>query len=1133
MMQNVLKLFFAICILGVSSLQAQTVTGTITDAIDGSPLPGVNVIIKGTSNGVSANFDGEYSIDLSGTKAVLVFTYMGYKAQEVAVNGKAVINVALEQSAESLNEVVITALGIKRETKKLGFAMTEVKGEELTKTNAINPVLALQGKSAGLSIGASDGGLFGNSKIQIRGVSSLNSSNNQPIFVIDGVILENETSGASEWAASSNDYGNILKNLNPDDYKSISVLKGAAATALYGSRGINGVILIQSKDGAKSKGLGVSFKQTVGMDVVYKQPGIQYEFGLGYIAGYVRYGEKDENGKFDRFNTMQKYYNTDGDASLINHPGGMGYGPAFDGGPVVGYDGEMTTFSPVRDNMIAAYDTGYNTNTSIALKGGNEKGSFYLSDSYNVRTGTLPGSEFKRNSLLLSASYKLSKWLQAKGSISLANSTSSNADNSISISFMDGSFKNTFDTNKYKQEKYWLADHGGIQQSKYDDPYNYVPGKGLWFGYANNNQERKEQVVRPVVSLSATVTDWLTLGAEGSMNMYTIKSENKALGAGLANEGGYYAISHSTNESYTGKISANISKDISPNFSSSLFLGAEIWKQEKSSSFAHSDGGLIVPGKFFLGNSKKTLVSGGGIGGTKQINSAYFMASFGYKDQLFLDITGRNDWSSALVYTDGTGNNSYFYPSVSTSWLVDETFELPEWVSFAKFRASWAKVGKDTSSYFINRAYSVGKTETEGGQFIYKNAVSTSTVDRSIMPELKTSYEIGADIRFFGNRLGFDVAYYDDSTANQIGTIPIPGVSGYSNLVTNIGTLNNKGFELSITGKPVKTENFVWETTINYWKDKTTITKLHKDYGAFKTLNGNTGYGDIRVSSVAYEGGEYGVLMSGITPALWQSTDADGNNIADPRNGMKLLNWSAGTQGAYFKRATDVKEVGKLAPDFEASFMNNFKYKNFNVNVALDARYGGHIASYSNRYGTAYGTLNTSLAGRSPKFGGLTWTSQTGDSAGKTYSDGVIPDGIFAEGQEVTGPQGKVDVGGMTYQEAFDAGMVEPTHASGYHYFSNSWGQGTVNDNWVSEVKYIALRSISVGYSLPKTVAEKIGAKSLYVALSGRNLGYLYNSLPNDLNPESFRGTTSSGTYLERTFSPYTANYSMTVAIDF
>jgi len=1116
------------------AIQKAQVKGIVTDG-DGNPMPGVNVRIEGTSVGTQTDFDGNYVLKAS-KGDVIIFTYIGMKTVNVTVGESASVNVVLEEETNSLNEVVVTALGIKRSTKRLGYAMNEVKGEEIAVTNTINPVLALQGKTAGVSIGSSDGGLFGNAKIQIRGISTMNSTNNQPIFVIDGVILENSISNASaDWSASADDYGNILKNLNPDDYKSVSVLKGAAATALYGSRGINGVILITSKDGAGAQGLGVSVKQTTGFDYVYDQPGIQYEFGDGALPGYTSYGEKDADDKFYRFSTNQFYTNADGIATKRDHPwGGFGYGPKFDGRPIIGFDGELEKYNPSTNNMKDAYGLGVNSNTSLALRGGNDKGTFYLSDSYNDRTGNLPNNSFKRNSLSFNGTYKLAEWLKARASISYTTSTSKNPRNDVSQRFFDGTWGNWYDTKKYKQRKYWQAPHGGLPSNNYGDSYTGIASAGYWFASNMNDSSREEEVIRPIVNLTANLTDWLTVSVEGSINKYNTKYEQKNLGSGFANEGGYYELKHTNDESKTGKVTLNINKDINEDLTANLLIGGETWSQEKSNTRVRTDGGLIVPGRFYMGNSKKNLLSSAGISGTKKISSLYFMGSFGYKDQLFVDITGRNDWSSALVYTDGTGNNSYFYPSVSTSWLVNETFELPNWVTFGKIRASWAQVGSDTNPYEINKGYGDGKYELAGDKFVYLNAVNTKNVSRDIKPERKNSIEIGADIRFLNNRLGLDIAYYDETIDNQIGDVRTDIVSGFKTILTNVGSLTNSGLEISLTGKPIKTENFVWESTFNYSKGKTEINNLHKDYGAYKVIGGSASYGNFRVGSVAFEGGEYGVLMSDTTVKKWQSTDTDGNAIADPRNGMKVLTWSDSRRGAFHKRSNVVEEIGKIQPDFEGSWVNSFRYKNFSMSVMLDARYGGHIASYSSKYGTANGYLETSLKNRDVAHGGIEWNSQYADTQGRTYSDGMIPDGIFEEGQTVTAINGAtVDVGGMTYQEAYDAGHIEPTHAGFNHYFSNSWSRGTVNDSWFKEVKYIAIRNITVGYNLPKSVSKHIGANNLNISLNARNVGYLYNSLPNNINPESFRGTSSNESYYERSFSPYTANYSMTIAIDF
>ncbi len=1116
------------------AFQQQTlkVTGKVID-INGEPLPGVNVYEKtNPQHGVITGIDGTYSIEVDDADDVLVFSYIGFDDQEVVAGGSRVINITLIEETTGLDEVVVTALGIRREAKKLGFAMTDVQGDDIASVNTVTAVDALKGKAAGLSIGQSDGGLFGNQKIQIRGISVMNSDNNNPIFVIDGVIVENTVSNAhADWNGSSNDFGNILKNLNPDDFESVSVLKGAAATALYGSRGINGAIVIKTKDGTGQRGLGVRITQSFGVEHVYNQPDIQYEYGPGALAGYTDYGEKDGNDNYYRFSTNQFYTNDDGIPTMQGHPWEWaGYGPKFDGREIINYDGTMTTYSPAKNNMMDAYEDGFNSNTSVALSGGNDKGTFYLSDSYQKRTGIFPSNEFTRNSLQFTGSYQLADWLKAEASISFTTSTPKNPRNDIGERFVLGDWVNWYDTKRWKKRDVYQAPHGGIPNSAYGDEYARVPGNGTWFAYNLNESVRNEQVTRPVVRLTADLTKWLSVTAEGNMNHYSIDYEQKNLGQGYANEGGYYEISHTIDVSRTGKLNFNINRQLTDEISTNVILGGEIWDQEKSFSRVRTDGGLIVPGQFFMGNSKRALLSEAKIYDTKQINSLYFLANFGWRDQLYLDITGRNDWSSALVYTDGSGNYSYFYPSVSTSWIFSETLDLPLWVSFGKLRFSWAQVGNDTAPYNINTGYSIENYELDNGN-IYANAMPDKVVDPNIKPERKNSIEAGFDIRFLNNRLGVDFAWYDETINEQIGEVPLPEESGLNGgLITNVGTLTNRGIELSVNATPIKTHDFMWKTTFNYWDNTTTVTDLHESYGEYRTLAGYVNYGNYRIGSVAYDGGEYGVLMSDTKPLEWNNeSDPD-----DPRNGMKVLNWSDSRRGAYYERSYEVQKIGKLQPDFEGSWNNEFTYKGISLSILLDARFGGHIGSYNNKYGTSYGWMETSLKYRDESHGGISWTSGYSDSQGQTFNDGMIPDGIFKEGQIVTAPNGsQVDVGGMTYQEAYDAGYVEPTHASFNTYFNNSWGSGTINDDWFSEVKYIALRNISIGYNLPKSVAQKIQAQNIYVAFNARNLGYLYNSLPNNLNPESFRGTSSSMGFLERSFTPYTATYTFTVSLDF
>ncbi len=1099
-----------------------TVTGIVANSA-GDPIPGVNVYEKSDpSHGVITSVEGTYSITFTNQDAILVFSFIGFVNQEVQVAGRSTINVTLIEQFQDLDEVVVTALGIKRQIKQLGYAMTEVDGAEIAAVNTVNPVQALQGKSAGVSIGQSDGGLFGNLKIQIRGVSTLNSNNNQPIFVIDGVIIDNPVSTASaDWDANPNDYGSQLKNLNPDDYESVSILKGAAATALYGSRGINGAVVIKTKDGKAQKGLGVKVTQSFGIDHIYDQPAIQYEFGPGDIPPW-----SNPNGDQDKWDYRNILLNSDDIPTKIG-ANSWHYGPKYDGRDIEDYDGSIVKYLPNKNHMLDVYDQGWNSNTSVALTGGNDKGSFYLSNSYNYRKGNLPANEFSRYSLLLNSSYNLNDWLRADVSISFTTSTPKNPRNDLGDRFIYGTFQTWYDANKWKSRDVYQAPHGGRPKS--GDKYEHVPGNNIWFAYNLNEQVRKEYVTRPIVRLTADLTNWMSVTAEGNMNVYTINYEKKNLGQGYANEGGSYEIKHNDDISRTGKLILNLNRKLTDDISSSLILGGEIWDQRKSWTRSWTDGGLIVPGKFFLENSKKTKKGDGKITGTKQINSFYFMANFGWRDQLFVDITGRNDWSSSLVYTDGTGNNSYFYPSVSTSWIFNETFNLPQWVTFGKARLSWAKVGNDTSPYAINKGYTVKNHELSSGN-AYTNAKSTTLVDTDLKPEMKNSLEVGFDVRMFNNRLGVDFAWYDETIKNQIGEIPIPAESGYNKMFTNIGTMTNTGIELSLRGVPVKTSSFEWTTTFNYWNNKTMISDLREEVGEYKTLGGSISYGNLRVGSVAYEDGEYGVIMSDTKPLEWNNE----NDANDPRNGMKVLTWYDSYRGANLTRSYEVQEIGKVQPDFEGSWDNSFRWKDLTLSVLLDARFGGHIASFSSKYGTAWGLLEESLYGRSPEHGGVTWTSQYADSNGNEYTDGVIPEGVFKDGQMVTGPDGNQhDVGGMTFKEAHAAGHVEPVHAGWWNWRNSSWGGGVINDNWFAEVKYISIRNVSLGYNLPKSVAHKIKAQNVHFAVNARNLGYLYNSLPNNLNPESFRGTSSSDSFRMRALSPYTAYYTFTLSVDF
>ena len=1098
------------------SQQRGKVTGTVTD--DFGPVAGAAVSVKGTTRGVATDGDGKFSLDANSGETIVV-SFLGYRTQEIAYKGEPTLSIFLVEDAQVLDEVVVTALGMKRESKALGYAVTELKGDELKIANTISPVAALQGKVAGVEINQSDGGMFGSTKIQIRGASTL-KKNNQPIYVIDGIILDNSTSdtGDADWDGDINDYGNELKSLNPDDHESVTILKGAAATALYGSRGLNGAVVITTKNGRAQQGLGISFSQTFGIQHVYKSPDLQNEYVRGNIPGNTAYAESGN--RWDAANAYSK--NADGVYSLIaqaRNSSSYGWGPHiswFDGKQVEQYDGRMGSMKMYENNYLDAFKLGFNTNTNVAVQGGNDKTTFYTSLSYRYDDGITDNFTFNRTSLLAKASHKITNRVKLEASINFANSVPRNALRNLGEAFVSGTFLREYDT-KYYKDKY-KGSHGGLASSNYGDLYGPVPGKGTWWNINENDRFQKETSVRPTLELTVDFADWLTMRTGGNFNYYYIRGEQKNLGDGYQNDGGSYRLTNYTKEQTNAFTQFNANKQLTDDFEVHAFVRGEYYNNYVQSSAMNTEGGLIVPGQFFITNSKNQPRYEAKVEGTKRILSVAFQAGASWKNQLFVDVTGRNDWSSALVYANGTGNHSYFYPSVSGSWLINETLkeQLPDWISFMKVRASWAQVGNDTDPYYINSGYTLNSTQFASG-YKYSLALPNDVKSTDLKPERKNAWEVGLDWRFFNNRLGLDLSYYKENTKDQIMSITVPSVSGINSQLINAGNIQNSGVEIALNTVPVRTKDFEWGVDFTYTKNDNKIISLHENVANFINLDGSADYGNYRIASVAKVGGSYGMLMTDTKPLI------------DEKTGMKVLTYSSNNRIAYYRRSGVFEELGDMIPDFLGSMSTSFTYKNLSLRVGLDARFGGYVASYNSRYGTAYGFTGTSLKYRE----GITWTSQYADSKGMVFTDGIIPDGVFAENTNAVAIDGStVNVGGKTYKQCVDEGILEPMHLATYGMYTNTWGQGVINDDWIKELNYIALRDISLSYRVPSNISRKIGAKALSVTATGRNLGYLLNNAPNHENPESVRGTGSSN-FRMRSFSPFTASYMFTINATF
>lgn len=1101
--------------------QTGKITGTVKDQ-SGEPLIGVSIVVKGTTTGTVTDFDGNFALNAK-PGDVLHFSYIGYAPIDYKVTANKAANIVMKEDTKALDEVVVTALGMKRAEKALGYAVTELKGDELN-TNSINPVSSLQGKVAGVEISGSDGGMFGSTKILIRGASTL-GGNNQPIYVVDGIILDNgiKTGNDADWDSSSKDYGNELKNLNPDDFETVSVLKGAAATALYGSRGLNGAVVITTKSGKGQKGLGINVNQSFGIDHMFKQPKLQNKYGVGQYAGNVKYGQTDANGNYYVYDNLNQFYlNSEGNPTFI---GGTGrhWGPAFDGRDIENYDYSTIAYSPNENNYKDAYNLGFNSNTNVQVSGGNDNTNFFTSLSYKYADGTLPNNSFNRLAFMAKASHKITSKVELEASISFANSNPKNAQPNIGEYFTDGTWGRTYDTNYYRTR--YKGPHGGLADATYGDEYGNNPGRSIWWNIYENEYTQKETSVRPTLTLNADLTDWLKLRAEGNYNYYYKRHESKERSSGYAGAAsGYYAIGQYTKEQ-TNANAAFIANKTFGDWNFGGFLRGEYYNNTEQSMGQNTNGGLVVPNQFFIENSIKTPSYSGRIQGEKRMFSVAWQASASWKNQLFLDVTGRNDWSSALVYSDKHGNYSYYYPSVSGSWLIHETFrkQLPSWISFAKLRGSWAQVGNDTDAYIINSAYSLMTAQMDNGGNIYGLSLPDKAYSTNLKPERKNAWEVGLDWRFLENRIGIDATYYKENTKNQIMTIDVPSISGIRQQLINAGNIQNSGVEIALNTTPIQNKDWTWDLNFTYTKNNNKIIELHENVANYITLSGEVGYGNFRVGSVAKVGESYGLLMSDSAPKR------------DEKTGLPILDatsYYGSMRAMYYQRSGVAEVIGSLTPDFLGSVNTTLRYKNFTLHAALDMRFGGYVASYPSRYGTAYGFTETSMKWRDSENGGMTYTSIWD---GKTYHDGMIPNGLIEGGVKLPMPGGEnyiVADGGESYQSLYEQGIVDPQHASTWHYWGNAWGTGVVNDNWYHKLNYIALREVTLMYRVPQSFSNKFGAKSLNLSVSGRNLGYLLNSMPNGENPESVRGTSASE-FRVRSFNGMTANYTFTINVGF
>ncbi|HEV7333868.1 MAG TPA: SusC/RagA family TonB-linked outer membrane protein [Flavisolibacter sp.] len=1095
----------------------RTVTGVVRNA-EGTALTGATVNEKGTSNNVMTDENGAFSINVS-PNATLVVSYAGFTLQEVSAAGTEPIAVVLQPNSSTMNEVVVTGFGIRRETRKLSYSVQEVKGEELARANTPNIVNALQGKVAGVFINQGNGGPMSSSRIRIRGNSSLRP-NTQPLVVIDGVIIEPSTTGSDSWGSNS-DFGNQMKNLNPDDYESLTVLKGSAASALYGSQAQNGVLVITTKKGRARKGVGVNFSQTFTIDKVYKSIDVQNEFGAGISPNFTKVpvtpGSTDSVFAVDAPNRS------------------WSFGPRFQGQLVRDADGRMITWEPKPNNLIDAFQDAHFRNTYVSLDGASDKGSYRFSYTNTANTYVTPNTDLKRDNFGLRINQRIHRLLNVDASVNYSVTKSKNP------LYQGGNnsplFQMVYFTPRNFDAKYWMENYldsaGGVNRN---NPYGLA---NLFFNQHYRNDLQTEKTLLANVDLTSNITSWLNLLVRANLNDRTTDFESKMWGSGVGFAGGSYSISNSVGRNSRLQVLLNGNRNFGEDFAFNFGAGGETQRYQPTKFTRISTvGGLKVPGQFTLGNSVDPVLNyDGGVAArsSKRLDAVYAYGDLTFRDMLTLNFSVRNDWSSTLLYPrDGHGDHSYFYPSVGLAFVFTELTRKSEkldFLSFGKVRASLAYTGLGVDPWETSMGnYAFLGNYNLGNRTVPRYGFDGNTLGSlDIRNESTKEIEFGVDLRFFGNRLGIDASYYKKNTTNQLLFLQVPIESGVDRKAINAGNIQNKGIEIMLTATPIRTRNLEWTTSFNFARNRNKIIELAEGVPSYDL---DLAFGN-DMASVARAGKDYGTIITRYAYASYQKLDASGKPVDHPSNGQKLLK----SNGSFY-RTSEVgqpeKELGTMMEKFTLSNIQNFRYKNFNFGFQVDSKIGGLIASATHQYGSNGGNLKSTLFGRSAEFGGLPRRTYNASGAVTgTFDDGIIPEGVFADGISLRAPNGQTyDVGGMSYQEAVSKGIVEPVSARLYYARLTQWATG-IREYSTFENSWVALREVSVGYTLPQAVATKLHLQNLRLNLVGRNLLYFYTTTKDSIHPEGGILSNRAGTFAEYGGVPYIRSLGVTLNAGF
>ncbi|SHJ59405.1 TonB-linked outer membrane protein, SusC/RagA family [Maribacter aquivivus] len=1004
----------------------ETITGIVTDT-DGNTIPYVNILLSGTVTGSTTNENGFYTINVPNLSGEIEFSVLGFENQVVSINNRRTINITLNDSSEVLDEVVLTALGLKRETKELGYVVQSLDAKGVTEVKSVNFLDNLSGKLAGVTINQGATGVGSSSKITIRGEASF--SNNNPLFIVDGVPINNNSvfNFTNEAAAGFQaiDFGNGAMDVNPDDIAEVSVLKGPSAAALYGTRASNGVIIIETKSGKNTKGLGVSYNTSFFVDSAFQLPDFQNEYGQGN-AGEFAFVDGLGGGtndlityswgpRLDVGNLIPQY----------DSPVTLADGTIVRGGDTALYNGNAITpteFKSNPDNLKNFYETGTTLINNIAISNGFEKGNYRLSFTDLRSESIIPGVNLDRQTVSARLNFQPIDKLRINSSISYINS---NSDNRPSNGY--GSENANYSLvawgprslNIENLKNYWQPDLEGIQQYS----YNYTFFDNPYFILNENTNSFNRDRVFGNISASYDITAHITASIRTGMDYSSELRQLKRANSSNRFSNGAYAEHDVFYREVNTDFLLNYSNQFN-DFKVDISLGGNRLDQKAFTSQAQTTS-LAQPGIFRLSNAASPIEVFE-FESNKRINSFYGLAKFGYKDYLFLDVTGRNDWSSALATPFSVDNTSFFYPSVSSSFILSEVVDLPKAISFAKLRASWAQVGNDTNPYQTTGAF-VAQTPFNG-QPTFSN--SNTIANANLQPELTSSFEVGADVRLFGDQVRFDVSYYNALTKDQIISLPIGISSGYTQQVVNGGEVRSKGVEIILGISPVISQNLKWNSTLNFSTNKSTVESLPQDEGRL-TLAYSRIY-DSQNQTVflqAEEGGRVGDLY--------------GTGYLKNENGDFILT----DEGRYIPD-NELQKLGNYNPDFMLGFNNQFNYKNWNMGFLFDWRQGGIIVSRTRALGNVGGQL--------------------AETAFRPEG-GIVPEGVVNTG--------------TTDNPVYAQNTVAVSAESYYRQFYDR----NHEENNTYDASFLKLRQLSVGYTFDNLSLFNQDA-TLSLSLIGKNL---------------------------------------------